>query len=106
MAQRIFNVSGFPASALFHNNGDGTFADVTEKAGVKNAGEWGASAAWFDFDRDGYLDLFVCNYAKLSFASPSPCDYQGKPNYCDPKIYEGEAGQALSQQPGRDNLPT
>jgi hypothetical protein len=56
---------------------------------VKNAGEWGASAAWFDFDRDGYLDLFVCNYAKLSFDRPSPCDYQGKPNYCDPKVYEG-----------------
>src|SRR6266480_2431151 len=45
-------VTGFPSSALFHNNGDGTFTDVTDLAGVKNAGRWAASAAWFDFDRE------------------------------------------------------
>jgi len=50
-------VTGFPLSALFHNNRDGTFTDVTEQAGVKNAERWAASAAWFDFDRDGLLDL-------------------------------------------------
>jgi hypothetical protein len=49
-------VTGFPSSALFHNNGDGTFSDVTDQAGLKNAGRWAASAAWFDFDRDGLLD--------------------------------------------------
>ena len=58
-------VTGFPSSALFHNNGDGTFTDVTDLAGVKNAGRWAASAAWFDFDRDGYLDLVVTNYARF-----------------------------------------
>ena len=46
--------------SLYHNNGDGTFTDVTEKAGLK---VWGAAwtAAWVDYDRDGHLDLFICN---------------------------------------------
>src|SRR5262249_12802167 len=42
---------------LFHNNGDGTFTDVTEKTGVGGSGQWGASASFFDYDRDGLLDL-------------------------------------------------
>jgi len=58
-------VTGYPRSALWHNNRDGTFTDVTDKAGVANAGKFGASAAWFDFDRDGLLDLFVCNYVNF-----------------------------------------
>src|SRR5215469_11655483 len=48
-------VTGYPSSALFHNNRDGTFTDITDQAGVRNAGRWSASAAWFDFDRDGLL---------------------------------------------------
>ncbi len=84
-------VTGYPASALFHNNGDGTFRNVTEMAGVANGGEWAASAAWFDYDRDGYLDLFVCNYAELSFSIPKRCDYEGKPTYCEQKAYPGQA---------------
>src|ERR1051326_3610796 len=43
-------ITGYPESALFHNNGNGTFADVTARAGVKNSGRWGASAAWLDYD--------------------------------------------------------
>src|SRR5690348_7124732 len=43
-------VTGYPSSALYHNNRDGTFTNVTERAGVSNAGQWGASAAWFDYD--------------------------------------------------------
>src|SRR5438270_2339 len=68
-------VTGFPSSALFHNNGDGSFADITDRAGVKNAERWAASAAWFDFDRDGYLDLVVTNfndeYSSLFVSGPS-----------------------------------
>lgn len=83
-------VTGYPASALFHNNGDGTFTDVTLKAGVMNAGKWAASAAWFDYDRDGRLDLFVANYAKFSFDGPQHCSYEGEPTYCAQTAYDGE----------------
>jgi hypothetical protein len=83
-------VTGYPSSALYHNNGDGTFTNVTQRAGVSNAGKWGASAAWFDYDRDGRLDLFVANYAKFSFDGPQHCSYEGQPSYCAQTAYEGE----------------
>ena len=80
-------VTGFPESALFRNNGDGTFENVTGPAGVRNGQRWGASAAWIDYDRDGLLDLYVCNYAELSFSEPITCDHKGIPAYCDQKSY-------------------
>ncbi len=82
-------VTGYPSSALFHNNGDGTFTDVTEKAGLKNSGKWAASAAWFDYDRDGFLDLVVCNYARFTFDDPKKCEYNGVRTYCEQKAYDG-----------------
>jgi hypothetical protein len=54
-------VTGFGRNQLFHNNGDGTFTDVTQKAGVQGSG-WSTSAAWVDYDRDGFVDLFVARY--------------------------------------------
>src|SRR5258708_24862196 len=48
--------------ALYHNNGDGTFTDVTEKAGVGGAGHYGQGVAVGDFDNDGYPDLYVTGY--------------------------------------------
>ena len=80
-------VTGFPFSALFRNNGDGTFENVSKSAGVENPERWGSSAAWIDYDRDGLLDLFVCNYAELSFSNPVTCDHKGIPAYCDQKSY-------------------
>src|SRR2546428_4872667 len=59
-------VTGYERSILYHNNGNGTFTDVTDKAGVANKGGWGTSAGWFDYDKDGYLDLVVCNYIEWS----------------------------------------
>ena len=82
-------VTGFPSSALFHNNGDGSFADITDRAGVKNAERWAASAAWFDFDRDGYLDLVVTNYAQFSFDDAKRCELHGTRTYCEQKAYAG-----------------
>jgi hypothetical protein len=82
-------ITGTPRAALFHNNGDGTFTDVTEKAGVKNEGRWSACAVWFDYDRDGYLDLLVCNYTQLSFDNPKVCEFNGMRTYCDQKVYAG-----------------
>ena len=83
-------ITGYPASALYHNNGDGTFTDVTARAGVANRGMFAASAAWFDYDRDGRLDLFVANYARFSFDGPQHCSYQGQPSYCAQTEYDGE----------------
>ena len=82
-------ITGYPASALFHNNGNGTFTDITDRAGVKNAGRWAASAAWFDFDRDGYLDLVVTNYARFSFDDIRTCELNGQRAYCEQKSYPG-----------------
>jgi hypothetical protein len=82
-------VTGFPSSALFHNNRNGTFTDITDRAGVKNAGRWAASAAWFDFDRDGYLDLVVTNYARFSFDDVKKCELNGMRTYCEQKVYAG-----------------
>jgi hypothetical protein len=51
---------------LFHNEGKGKFREVTGAAGVAGAGSWSTSAAWIDYDNDGKLDLFVCNYVRWS----------------------------------------
>src|SRR5215471_4436286 len=53
-------------NALYRNNGDGTFTDVTDAAGVAGGG-WSTSAAFLDYDRDGRLDLFVARYVNFDF---------------------------------------
>src|SRR5205823_713711 len=50
---------------LYHNNHDGSFSDVTGRAGVANAGHWGTSASFGDYDNDGCLDLYIANYVDL-----------------------------------------
>jgi hypothetical protein len=52
-----------PHAALFHNNHDGTFTEVTAKAGVAND-RWGYGCAVGDYDNDGWPDLYVTNYGK------------------------------------------
>jgi len=49
------------SSHLFHNNGDGTFTDVTEKSGLINHG-WGTGVTVGDYDNDGYRDVFITNF--------------------------------------------
>src|SRR5216683_1495078 len=82
---------------LFHNNGDGTFTDVTRKAGVYDEQiRWGAGCTWLDYDRDGRLDLFVCNYIKLdpantpSKSDPAQCQWKGIPVMCGPRGLPGD----------------
>lgn len=73
---------------LFHNNGDGTFSDVTESAGIAGTGQWGASASFFDYDRDGLLDLYVANYVNYSIADKRKCyNYTSARDYCAPVSY-------------------
>jgi len=87
--QDIF-ITGFPSCTLYHNNGNGTFTDVTGDAGTQNSGRWATGAAWFDYDRDGFLDLVVCNYAKFSFEGVAPkCESNNVRTYCEQRVYKG-----------------
>ena len=58
---------------LLRNNGDGTFEDATEKAGLSGNRDWSSSAAFADFDNDGDLDLYVCHYLDWDAANPPIC---------------------------------
>lgn len=75
-------ITGYPRCALYRNNGDGSFSDITERAGVAGEG-WAASAGFFDYDRDGNLDLFVTRYLDWSFAKHIRCG-SALPSYCNP----------------------
>jgi FG-GAP-like repeat len=66
-------VTQYGRSILYRNNGDGTFTDVTEKAGVAAPG-WASSAVWFDYDNDGLLDLFVCRFVDFDKSKNLFCD--------------------------------
>jgi enediyne biosynthesis protein E4 len=85
-------VTGYGHAILYHNNGDGTFTDVTAKAGVADQGAWSTSAGWFDFDKDGYLDLVVTNYLDWSPANNIWCGERkpGYRSYCNPNNYHGQ----------------
>jgi hypothetical protein len=78
-------------SRLFHNTGKGTFTDVTQKSGLLNKQRFSTSALWFDYDRDGLLDLFVCNYVRWSAGHDVFCSLDGKnKSYCTPEAYRGD----------------
>src|SRR5271168_2952222 len=99
-----------PTSHLYKNNRDGTFTDVTEKSGLALTGwqtgvcvgdyderiRWGAGCTWLDYDRDGHLDLFICNYIKLdpentpSPTEPPVCQWKGIPTMCGPRGLPGD----------------
>ncbi len=93
-----FNNDGFPdlfiscvgQSRLFQNTGRGTFVDVTERSGLGRRTGLSSSALWCDYDRDGFLDLFVCNYVKWSPEQDITCTIDGKQkSYCTPEAYRG-----------------
>ena len=76
---------------LFHNTGKGTFVDVTNSSGLGKRLGFSTSALWFDYDRDGLLDLFICNYVKWSPEHDVFCSLDGKhKSYCTPEAYRGE----------------
>ena len=88
-------VTQYGKNVLYHNNGDGTFTDVTDRAGVA-ATELGTTfhtgATFFDYDRDGRLDLYVGGYANFLPGSRRYCDIGGGIlSSCRPSAYPGSA---------------
>ncbi|HUY80755.1 MAG TPA: CRTAC1 family protein [Acidobacteriaceae bacterium] len=92
----VTNVSG--GNRLYHNNHNGTFTDVAQKAGVA-VGNWSTGATWGDYDGDGYLDLFVPGYVSYDFKHPpaagsdqvasNNCRFRGVPVFCGPRGLRG-----------------
>ncbi len=82
---------------LMRNNGKGTFTDVTRQAGLlQSRVRWGAGCTFLDYDRDGLLDLFVCNYLQLDSTRIPPasdthfCQWKGVPIMCGPRGFPGD----------------
>ena len=93
-----YNNDGFPdllitcvgQNRLFKNTGKGTFVDATKTSGLAGRQAFSTSALWFDYDRDGHLDLFVCNYVNWSPEHDVFCSLDGKnKSYCTPEAYRG-----------------
>ncbi len=84
-------VTNLGPNRLLHNLGGGTFRDLTVESGTGDAGS-SVPAAFFDFDRDGWLDLFVGNNVSFDYSGQAPCySLAGAPDYCGPGAYPAEA---------------
>src|SRR5438067_8635085 len=94
-----YNNDGFPdilitcvgQNRLFQNTGKGTFIDVTRSSGLNGKQAFSTSALWLDYDSDGLLDLFVCNYVRWSAEHDVFCSLDGKHKfYCISEAHRGE----------------
>ncbi len=87
-------VAGLRENILYHNLGNGRFEDVTAKSGLnqpdpKYGTLWSVSAAFFDYNNDGQLDLFVSNYCVWNPETEPICGPVDTPDYCHPQHYDG-----------------
>ena len=94
-------LTGVGSQTLYRNRGDGTFEDVTVRAGLASDGRWSIAAGWFDYNRDGLLDLFVVRYVTWNPATEPYCGLlqPGLRTYCHPKYY-GPLPNALYRNEG------
>ena len=99
LAVTNLGTSGHRALILYHNEAGRKFVDVTERAGVHAEG-WATSAGFFDYDRDGHLDLFVCRYLVWNFGQDHRCGMRTEAgrSYCHPDGFE-----AISEYLFRNN---
>ena len=87
-------LTNFGPNQLLRNNGNGTFADVTIASGLTDDARFAVSAAFVDYDRDGWLDLYVANNVDYTIANETPCpNPAGRRDYCPPQIYGGRPDQ-------------
>ncbi len=83
-------VTNFGSDRLFRNNGDGTFTDVWDEAGLEARDAFGVSAAFVDYDRDGWLDLYIGNNVDYDLDDHTVCpNAAGARDYCPPETYGG-----------------
>ncbi len=82
-------VTSYGKNVLYRNNGNGTFADVSDKAGVAAPG-WSTHATWFDYDNDGKLDLFVSSFVYYKKDLNVVCgdNRLGRKYYCIPRVFK------------------
>ncbi len=91
-------VTYYGSNTLYRNTGKGSFQDVTRAAGLETGKRnWSTGCAFLDYDRDGWLDLFVANYVDFDLArAPEPganpfCFWKGVPVFCGPRGLGGQS---------------
>src|SRR5262245_1254745 len=95
-------VTALGQSRLFRNGGNGKFSDVTAKAGLTSPGYFSSSAAFFDYDKDGRLDLFLCNYVEWSPETDVFCALDNvNKSYCTPEKYKGQSSRLYHNVGGK-----
>ena len=98
-----FDADGFPdmfvanygRNVMLHNNGDGTFSDISSLAAVGDDDAWSSSAVWLDINGDSWLDLYVVNYLHATLANNEFCEANGAARYCGPRSFPAEPDQVF-----------
>jgi tetratricopeptide (TPR) repeat protein len=106
-------VTRWRSYALYHNRGDGSFEDITDRAGLGGDRDWPTSAAFADLDNDGDLDLYVCHYLVWNAEHPQLCrretvtaereriEPEQMYNYCTPRLFPALPDHLFRNDGGR-----